>query len=255
MNTGEADTDKTPDIENGAEKSAHQSFAQRLMTVQASFNEDARTMPDSSVRPRPPDQPRAAWELAVGKESWGGFTANLLDSSILEARGRTHLYFGVYIAAVCLTFIPCLFSAIFFISSLISGAEWQRLVSTGLMTAGLATLAAFILYRPPASVNKAAGKVAQLEAARAYLDKYPSYWESFFRYRGASPSPLTADEVAAAVASLTAASHSILFDVEANEAPSRNGEAREASTTKGESNAEQANPVHAQALPYPANRF
>jgi len=150
----------------------------------------------------------------------------VLDGTLDEAHHYIRLRYYVFLGSVLLVFLLAAIGALTFLIALAGGSGWKELAIIGGMETLAIAFLIFLQYRPARSFGSAAAQVAKLEATRAQLTKSFEFWERFLNERQETR-PLTAQEVAMAVASLTEASNG-LFDADAGL-----GQAADASQKRG----------------------
>lgn len=184
---------------------------------------NARRAPNPDSAAGEPDRAQRGVELSRTPAVQG--LANLphlagpgpLESSLNEANNLVRLRYQVLLASVAFVFGLAIVSGIAMLGALVANAEWQVLAIIGALEAAalLALVAILVFLQNEPSVHSAptSTEIAQLETARAYLNKSFEFWEKYLNEREGNRS-ITAEDVAIAVSSLTAASHGLL-DLEA----------------------------------------
>jgi hypothetical protein len=130
-----------------------------------------------------------------------------------EVNNFIRLRYYVLLASVAFAFGLAIVSGIAMLGALLADADWQVLAITSALEAmaliALVAILVFLQNEPSIHSAPTSTEIAQLETARAYLNKSFEFWEKYLNER-----EVTAEDVALAVSSLTAASHSLL-DLEA----------------------------------------
>jgi hypothetical protein len=136
-----------------------------------------------------------------------------LEASLDEANRFISLRYNALLGSLVFVFGLAVVSGIAMVAALVANAEWQVLAVTGglvgLGVVALIALLLFLQYEPSIQAAPTATEMAQLETARTYLNKSFEFWEQYLSPRE-DGRPVTAEDVAMAVSSLTAASHSLL---------------------------------------------
>ncbi|HWO74264.1 MAG TPA: hypothetical protein VNN21_11985 [Dehalococcoidia bacterium] len=201
--------------------SGERSLAERLMNAAPAGTgsrpqpSQASPPPQAAASPPPPPEPppaRPADSRVAAPRPNVRLTPPVLDGTLDEAHHYIRLRYYVFLGSVLLVFLLAVFGAIAFLVALAGDADWKKLAIIGGMETLAIAFLIFLQYRPARSFGSAATQVAKLEATRAQLNKSFEFWERFLNERQETR-PLTAQEVAMAVASLTEASNG-LFDVE-----------------------------------------
>jgi hypothetical protein len=140
-----------------------------------------------------------------------------LESSLDEANSLFRLRYYVLLASVAFVFGLAIVSGVAILGALVANAGWQVLAIIAALEAlallALVAILVFLQHEPSIHAAPTSTEIAQLETARAYLNKSFAFWEKYLNEREQNRS-ITAEDVAIAVSSLTAASHSLL-DLEA----------------------------------------
>jgi hypothetical protein len=136
-----------------------------------------------------------------------------LENALAEAHDYTRLRYLAFFSAVVFVFTLAVAFGVAMVYALASGVGWQTLaIVTASEALALVALGAFLLFLqlgPPRNLGASAEELAKREAARAYLNKSYDLWERFLSNQGDSRA-VTAEDVALAVSSLTAASQAVL---------------------------------------------
>jgi hypothetical protein len=133
------------------------------------------------------------------------FSPVMAEDALTEARRFIRFRYFAFLASVLVVFVFTVIVGVAFIEALLSDEEWERLGINGGVVAVSTALLVLLLYRPGGSLALAASQMAQLEATRAHLNKSYEFWERYLVERQ-DDHQLTANDVALAVSSLTAAS-------------------------------------------------
>ena len=136
-----------------------------------------------------------------------------LENALAEAHDYTRLRYLAFFSAVVFVFTLAVAFGVAIVYALASGVGWQTLaIVTASEVVALVALGAFLLFLqlgPPRNLGASAEELAKRQAARAYLNKSYDLWERFLSNQGESRT-VTAEDVALAVSSLTAASQAVL---------------------------------------------
>jgi hypothetical protein len=136
-----------------------------------------------------------------------------LENALAEAHDYTRLRYFAFFSAVVFVFSLAVAFGGALIWALATSVGWQTLAIIAASEAlALVALGAFLLFLqlgPPGNLRPSAEELAKREAARAYLNKSYDLWERFLSNHNESRA-VTAEDVALAVSSLTAASQAVL---------------------------------------------
>jgi len=189
-------------LNNGSESEAsrHQSFARKLMELEA-MRQSGPEAGEAGSRPA------AEWRPSP---TIGHFHAGALEASLEEARRRASASFLVYGAMLGLLGAVALAGFVFFAFSLLAGSHWSHVLASGGVLVGAIGLFSLTQYWPPLQQRATQLWVARLEAAGLSLDRSMDFWDAFFRFRHENGREIAAAEVAAAVSSLSAAAQELL---------------------------------------------
>jgi hypothetical protein len=136
-----------------------------------------------------------------------------LENALAEAHDYTRLRYFAFFSAVVFVFALAVAFGVAMVWALATGVGWQTLaIVTASEALALVALGAFLLFLqlgPPRNLGTSAEELAKREAARAYLNKSYDLWERFLSNHSESRT-VTAEDVALAVSSLTAASQAVL---------------------------------------------
>jgi hypothetical protein len=190
-----------------------------------SLSRTPAAMPPPAAVPPPATQirPRVTAASSRKKSQPGSATAAhrkdskvsspTLENALAEAHDYTRLRYFAFFSAVVFVFTLAVAFGVAMVWALASGVGWQTLaIVTASEALALAALGAFLLFLqlgPPRNLGASAEELAKREAARAYLNKSYDLWERYLSNHSESRA-VTAEDVALAVSSLTAASQAVL---------------------------------------------
>jgi hypothetical protein len=140
-----------------------------------------------------------------------------LESTAGEAERLARLRYNALVSALAVVFGLAIVAGLAVVFAVIGDAEWQLVAIAGgleaLAVVALVALLMFLEHEPLIQAAPTSTEMAQLETARTYMNKSFEFWEKYLTERE-DGRPVTAEDVAMAVSSLTAASHNLL-DLEA----------------------------------------
>ena len=196
------------------------SLAERLMSLDPSRGTNGRpapTTPSRKVdtpsaastqpaadRPSSPQTERRAWNPPAAR-----FSPAIVEDTLDEARRYIRFRYLVFLASILVVFLVALIVGVAFIASLLSGADWEQTGISGGVLAVSILLLVLLQYRPARSFALAASQLAQLEATQGHLTKSYGFWERYL-VEHQKAHQLTANDVALAVSSLTAATRELM---------------------------------------------
>jgi hypothetical protein len=185
----------------------------------------SRTPPAPAAVPPPATQirPRATTASSRKKSQPSSGTAahrkdtkvssSTLENALAEAHDYTRLRYFAFFSAIVFVFTLAMAFGVAMVWALSTGVGWQTLaIVTASEALALVALGAFLLFLqlgPPRNLGASAEELAKREAARAYLNKSYDLWERYLSNHSESRA-VTAEDVALAVSSLTAASQAVL---------------------------------------------
>lgn len=194
-------------------------------------------------RPTPQERPSASqadrrgWNSSVTR-----FSSAILEDALEESRRYIQVRYAVFLASVAVVFLLTVIVGIVFVGSLLGGSDWERIAISGAVATVSIILLLLLQYRPARSFGSAASQVAQLEATRAHLNKSFEFWDRYLGERRESHQ-LSANDVAMAVSSLTAASRELMnteMDLEAGLARASENQDRESGSRRGSQGSQSA---------------
>jgi len=179
----------------------------------------ALSAPETEPRPAPtptaaePSAKESAMAAAALPQTPLGGGRGPLEHSMDAAARFVQLRYNALVMSLLGVSGLAALAAVALILAVVADAEWQIVaIVGGLEAVAMVALVALVLllqHEPALRAAPTSTEMAQLETARTYLDKSFEFWEKYLTERE-DGRPLTAEDVATAVSSLTAASHNLL---------------------------------------------
>jgi hypothetical protein len=169
---------------------------------EAAIQKEASAAPSRGER-------RSNWSSAIDREIPRRVSPGALDNAMEEARSYVRTSFRLFLVSVIVTLILSAISSAFFLASVINYSDWQKPVITGAFSLVTVAFVFLLQYAPARNYRAGAAQVTQIEATRVHLNKAYELWERYLNERD-SGHPITAEEMAIAVSSLTAATQGVV---------------------------------------------
>ncbi len=137
------------------------------------------------------------------------FTPSGVDDALDQARRYIQVRYIIFLVSLLSVFLLTAIAGTVFVVLLLGGSDWERTAISGGVAAFLVVILIILQYRPARSFASAATQVAQLESTRASLNKSIEFWDRFLAERQ-EERQLSAENIALAVSSITAASRELV---------------------------------------------